>query len=362
VLVIATVSGLLVAVCFFAASATKLRHRALFAEGLTNAGLPRATIKPLSVTVPAVELSAAILLLVPASGRAGAFLAAAILAVFTLYVGRLLAQHKAVPCNCFVVRAAAAPVSGWTVARNAFLLACALLAGLTYSYRGLAGVHTHPVDVIIVILAAVCVFLTVVCGTLLRRYGDIRTQLAHLQSIVEAAGLADPQQDSSLLSFEYPLLGSRLPDRVAEAAVLTAGASHLMLFMSTECSACQDILTALGDGAAARLADHDVRLIMSGPGDELTTKLAGRGIGIVPDADGSLTAALHLPGVPSALVVAADGTIGQFAAGAPAILSMLDHPGLAGAMPAIAQDGPGPVPGAGSGTNNDPVAAFEGVS
>jgi hypothetical protein len=356
---VATISGMLVAACFLAACATKLRHPALFADGLMNAGMPHRAIKPLTIMVPAAELAAAILLLVPASARDGAFLAAAILAVFTLYIGRVLAQHRELPCNCFIMRARAAPVSGWAVVRNTLLLSCALLAGLTHSYRGLAGARIHPVDALIVILTALCVFLMVVCVALLRRYGDTRTQLAHLQSLVEAAGLDDPKQDASVFSVDYPMIGTRLPQVVADATELTPGAPHLLLFISTECAACRDVLTALGDGAAARFADRGGRLIMSGHLNEAEAKVAHPGLGIVSDKDGSLTAALQLPGVPCVLAVTADKTIDQFVAGAPAILSMLESPAVAAGSSAITGDRIDTAHGISAGSHYDATAAFE---
>lgn len=314
------------AVCLFAASATKLRHRTLFGESLAGAGLPRRAIKFLSLAVPIAELLSAVLMVIPATARLGALFAIVLLASFTAYIGRLLAQHNVVPCNCFVVRADAAPVGWWAVARNVFLLSCALVAALTRNYRGIGGVRTHPVDLALGVLGATCVVLIAICFSLLRRYGNARTQLAHLQSIVEAASAADSEQSSASFHVEYPLTGANLPSIVSQAAKLIPGTPHLLLFLSTDCAACQDVLRALADITAARFADLGGRLILSGPMDELESRVAVSGPRFIHDANGALAAAAQLPGVPCALVVGVNRTIDQFVAGAPEIISLFDDP------------------------------------
>ncbi|MEO3867585.1 MauE/DoxX family redox-associated membrane protein [Nonomuraea sp. B12E4] len=115
----------LVAVMALAAVA-KLRSRGVFAASLEGFDfVPVRLRRPLAVLVPAAELLIALLLAVPATVTAG-FLAAALFCCgLTVVPILVVARGKQVKCACF--GAGEVPMGGWHIARNAVLLAAAVL-------------------------------------------------------------------------------------------------------------------------------------------------------------------------------------------------------------------------------------------
>ncbi|MFC9973285.1 MauE/DoxX family redox-associated membrane protein [Spirillospora sp. NPDC127200] len=115
----------LVAVMVLAAVA-KLRSPGAFAASLASLDfVPARLRRPLAVLVPAAELLIALLLALPATVTAG-FLAAALFCCgLTAVPVLVVARGQAVTCACF--GSGGVPMGGWHVARNAVLLAAAVL-------------------------------------------------------------------------------------------------------------------------------------------------------------------------------------------------------------------------------------------
>jgi hypothetical protein len=120
------VARVTLAATFGLSAATKLAQRSAFARGLEDFGVPNSTA--VAWALPPVEAGLAVLL-VTVRGRAWpAFLAIAVLAVFTAAVVANLAGGRPAPCPCFGPPAAGAgPVSAATVARNGILVGLAVL-------------------------------------------------------------------------------------------------------------------------------------------------------------------------------------------------------------------------------------------
>lgn len=53
-----------------------------------------------AIALPAVELVIALLLLLPATRKAGLFCSVVIMAIFTGYIGYMLATSSSLPCSC----------------------------------------------------------------------------------------------------------------------------------------------------------------------------------------------------------------------------------------------------------------------
>lgn len=108
------------------AAVGKLRSPRVFAVSLEGFGVIPARLRgPLAVLVPAVELFIALLLALPATVTAG-FLAAALFCCgLTAVPIIVVARGKTVKCACF--GAGETPMGGWHIARNAVLLAAAVL-------------------------------------------------------------------------------------------------------------------------------------------------------------------------------------------------------------------------------------------
>ncbi len=124
------------ALVFAVAVAGKFRSRAGFAASVRDmVGVTDRAAGRLAVASIGAEALAAILLLIPATGRVGAALAGVLLLSFTLLILRLILRRETVACSCF---GASTEPAGWLqVGRNTFLLALAVLSGLAWSPNGM---------------------------------------------------------------------------------------------------------------------------------------------------------------------------------------------------------------------------------
>ncbi|MFC4907687.1 MauE/DoxX family redox-associated membrane protein [Actinomadura gamaensis] len=108
------------------AAVAKLRSPGAFAASLEGFGfVPERLRRPLAFGVPAAELLIVLLLAVPATVTAGLVAAALFCCGLTAVPALVVARGTTVTCACF--GAAKAPMGGWHIARNAVLLAAAVL-------------------------------------------------------------------------------------------------------------------------------------------------------------------------------------------------------------------------------------------
>ena len=123
---IALVARIILAATFGLSAANKLAQRAGFARALRDFGLPGN--EALSWALPLVEGGLAMALVLVQGAAWPAFLAVAVLALFTGAVIANLIGDRPAPCPCFgPPTAGARPVSAATVARNGYLVALAVL-------------------------------------------------------------------------------------------------------------------------------------------------------------------------------------------------------------------------------------------
>jgi hypothetical protein len=139
------------ALLFLVAAAHKLRDLAVFRATFAEYRiLPDA----LSGLVPFVELTVAVLLLVPAGGALGEVGAAALLLVYAAAVGVNLARgRRHIDCGCAGPRARR-PIGGGIVVRNVLLAAAALMALGPVEPRPLVWIDALTVSGAVVALAA----------------------------------------------------------------------------------------------------------------------------------------------------------------------------------------------------------------
>src|SRR5690349_18587018 len=78
----------------------KLRDYSRFAKSMLHSSIIAPFARPLAAVVPGLELFTAVLLIIPVSRRLGLWMAAAIILVFTLYIGYMLATASTLPCTC----------------------------------------------------------------------------------------------------------------------------------------------------------------------------------------------------------------------------------------------------------------------
>ncbi|MCP2342827.1 MauE/DoxX family redox-associated membrane protein [Actinomadura rupiterrae] len=115
------------------AAVGKLRSPGVFAASLKDFDfIPAWARRPLAFGVPAAELLIVVLLAVPATVTAGLVVAALFCCGLTAVPTLVVVRGADVTCACF--GAGETPMSGWHIARNALLLAAAVLgAGVAFA-------------------------------------------------------------------------------------------------------------------------------------------------------------------------------------------------------------------------------------
>lgn len=121
---------------FFYAGFAKLRDPSAFAREIANYQLFPELAPHAAASLPAIEIVAALALLLPLERwrRAGALLVFGLLATFLVAVTSVVLRGVDIDCGCF--GSGSGPVSWWTVARNASLSALALY--LVFADRGVS--------------------------------------------------------------------------------------------------------------------------------------------------------------------------------------------------------------------------------
>lgn len=118
---------LALAFLFLRAAIHKLRDRAAFRDALAGYDLlPRTFVGAATFVLPAMETIAAVLLVAPTTGRAGAFLSMALLGLYSGAIALSLARGRDdVACGCGGP-AGELELSGGLLVRNAILLGAAV--------------------------------------------------------------------------------------------------------------------------------------------------------------------------------------------------------------------------------------------
>ena len=150
----ALTARLTLAGAFAYSAATKVAHQGALARGLADFGVPRSRL--VARGLPPLEAGVAVVL-VAVPGRAWpAYLAMAVLAVFTGAVVASLAGGAPKPCPCFGPPGKdARPVSAATVARNGYLLALGVIGSGSTDGASTAGGLAAAVVTVAVTLVAV---------------------------------------------------------------------------------------------------------------------------------------------------------------------------------------------------------------
>ncbi|MCI0346759.1 MAG: redoxin domain-containing protein, partial [Chloroflexi bacterium] len=230
---LAVVARLLLAAVFAVSGVAKLRDRAGTRGAVQGFGLPEALVAPIATVLPIVECATAAALVPATSARAGALSAMALLAAFIVGIAVNIAQGRRPDCHCFG-QLHAAPVGGWTLARNLVLAGVATVAafGAGSDAGGSVGAAIGDLDAT---GAAITVFAVAAIAAGLIALGRKRKDLIAGTPPVPPAP-------------EGPPVGTRAPDfslassaggRVSLTDLLARGKHVLLVFFSPSCAPCR---------------------------------------------------------------------------------------------------------------------------
>jgi hypothetical protein len=303
---------LVVAAVFLVAAALKLADPAGTRRAVRGFGVPAGMVAGVSVLVPAAELAAVTMLARRQSAWAGAWIAVALLVVFTAAVVVVLVRGGSVQCRCFGALSAA-PVGWRTVARNALLAApaVAVLAvgranvgpdALPWAGAGAAGA------VACVLGAAVAIAAMARPRRLAGANGGGANGGAGLAVGSRAPGFELPDVDGVAVSLRT-LLAGRVP--------------VVLVFADPGCGPCNALLPELRrwqDPGRLTLV-----VVSRGSAAENAVKRDRAGLArVLVQRDREVAGMFGAAMTPSAVIVAGDGTVAsELVAGAPAIHDLL---------------------------------------
>jgi peroxiredoxin len=304
------------AVVFAVAAVTKLADMAGSRRALEGFGVPGRFVRPISVALPLLELTAAALLAVAPTAQAGAALAVILLAAFIAAILAALRRGAAPDCHCFG-QLHSRPAGWETVARNGALGAVAVFALAAGPGPGIPSWVSHSDGTTV---ALVCV-------------GLVMIVLVH-------AGVSLWQQNRSLTGRgrapASPVtleVGQSVPDvgvlsedgtKVTVTELLVNDQRAILVFTNASCEPCVELLPELArwrEVLGARLPIH----VLASADPEENGRLAGEhGIPLLLDEDGAAAAAFGVEATPGAIEVDAAGRVAASTAlGAPAIEGLI---------------------------------------
>jgi uncharacterized membrane protein YphA (DoxX/SURF4 family)/peroxiredoxin len=295
------IARLSLAAVFVVAGVAKLADRPGTRQALADFDVPRRLAGPLLLLLPAAELAVATALVFPTTARWGAVGSLVLLALFVVGLTRVLRRGEAPDCHCFG-QLHSKPASWVTVARN-------LVLTLPAAYVALAGpgpsviswvTATHATDLWLIATGALATLATTTSLLLWR-------ENRRLRSIDDRTSAAPRQIGALAPHFTLPSAAGR---GVSLHDLLADNRACLLTFVHPECGPCAALIPELArwqDTIAERLALTLVTEVEAMEAEKLAREHALTNVLI--DEQSTVSRALGVTGVPSAVLVASDGTV-----------------------------------------------------
>jgi thiol-disulfide isomerase/thioredoxin len=265
--VLTLIASVVLALVFLVSAIAKFRDRAGATKAVRDFGVPRPLSGSVGAVLPALELIAAVLLLVGGrAGHVGGITAGALLGTFTVGILANIARGNRVACRCFGELSSKA--LGWgSVVRNLSLLALASVViraggGQRTTWDELSRHEASALRAagLIAALAAVLVVQGCVIRELVRRYGGVLLRLEAVEGQLrgEIARVEAPTFTAKDLDGGSHDLGGLLAD----------DRSLLLLFTSPGCGPCVALVPEI-----VRWAEVDVvKIVVISAGDAAASR------------------------------------------------------------------------------------------
>lgn len=290
---------LLLAAVLVASGVGKLRHPEGTAEAAVALKVPDALTRPWMLRAhPWAEIVLAVLLLAlphPASLGAAA-VALALLTAYLILVWRVVASGEEASCNCFG-SLGSGTVDGWTVARNALLVAVAVVAVVDAALGGSAVARIVDLGpdawwVVGLVVTAAVTYLVV-------RDGDAPQ---------EEAEPWEPEED--YLRLPIPDVPVRLEDGGPEVSLrdLAAERAQVLLLLNPGCGPCK-MVSGKVPGWAAAVPEVDFRVLHSITHQNMREIVPAWEPFFVQEVGGSVGSVFGEPGRPAAVLLGMDGLL-----------------------------------------------------
>lgn len=322
------------------AGSAKLADRPGSRRAMADFGVPAAFAAPAGLLLPAGELMIAAALLPAATAWWGAVAAFVLFCVFTAAIAVLMARGRTPDCHCFG-QLHSRPIGRSTLARNAVLI---FLAGVIV-VRGPDGAgpglvawlsSLAPLAWLILVfglgLLAMAVVQTYLVVNLLRQNGRL---LLRLEAVEQRLGLTGedllPARRSDTPAGKP--VGTLAPDfnlpgldgtRHTLAGCLAASKPVVLIFISTGCGPCQELLPEIAAWQQTHAGRLTLVLVARGDKDVLAAQAGAFALTHVLRQTGDETSIAYQAAItPSAVLVNPDGKLASLVAVGPAALRAL---------------------------------------
>ena len=310
------VARLCLAAVFIVAGVAKLADRPGTRQALTDFDVPRRLASPLLLLLPAAELTVATALLFPTTARWGATGSLVLLALFVVGLTRVLRRGEAPDCHCFG-QVHSKPASWVTVARNFVLALPAAYVVLAGPGPSLASwvADTDATDLWLIATGALATLTTTTSFLLWRENRRLRSTGGREAASLRQIGALAPH-------FTLPSTTGRA---VSLQDLLADDRACLLTFVSPGCGPCKALLPELArwhDTITERLALTLITAVKATEAEQLAREHALTDVLI--DEQSTVSHAYGATAVPSAVLVASDGTVrSTLVAGPVAIESLI---------------------------------------
>lgn len=299
----------LLSVLFATAGVGKLADLPGSRRALADFGVPTRALPLAAFALPLVELATAIALLIPPATRAGAVAAMALLLAFIVGIARALARGETPDCHCFG-QIHSAPAGRGTLVRNLALAVPAVLLLVHGSGPSLGDwAAARSSAELVAVCGAIAAALSTT--TAVRFWFDNRG----LRREVEEARAAVASLPPGLpVGTRAP--GFALPDLRGEVVTLESltarGMPLVLVFATPDCGGCKALLPDLGRWQATLSDRVTVAVVSIGTPEQNRPAFEEHGVHDVMLQDAvAVMNDYRVRATPSAVVVAADGTIGS---------------------------------------------------
>jgi peroxiredoxin/uncharacterized membrane protein YphA (DoxX/SURF4 family) len=295
------VARVCLAAVFFVAGVGKLADRSGTRRALADFDVPRRFAGPLLFLLPAAELTVATALLFPTTARWGAIGSLVLLALFVVGLTRVLRRGEAPDCHCFG-QVHSKPASWVTVARNFALALPAAFVAVAGPGPSLASwvANTDARDLGLIAAGTVAALATMTSVVLWRENRRLRSTGGRAAPATRQIGTLAPH-------FTLPSTTGRA---VSLQDLLADDRACLLTFVSPGCGPCKALLPELArwhDTIAERLALTLVTAVGATEAEKLAREHALTDVLI--DEQSTVSQAYGANAVPSAVLVASDGTV-----------------------------------------------------
>jgi uncharacterized membrane protein YphA (DoxX/SURF4 family) len=328
------VAAIVLALVFTASGLGKLRDLPGSREAMLAFGFPTRIAPAMAWLLPVGELVIAILLILPQTRWEGGVATILLLVAFIVGIAGTMLQGRAPECHCFG-QLHTEPVGWKTIARNIGLMLVALpIVADTASFTLTPSTTTDGRAILIggiTILGSLTVLLVFAMLTM-REDGRLEMRLT---AIVDRIGFADsgfPGLGAGTLHTNVPKtlpIGALAPafalpnldgNLVSLDDLLTRGSGRTiaLLFTDPACGPCGSLLREIPSWETARATTLEIVVISRGDRDANLAKahqLGLRAHRVLRQHAQELSNAFGIPGTPSALLIAADGTVASPVAG-----------------------------------------------